>query len=176
MEQTVRRQIAPACSYGYMLALLAMLMFLMLYSAVRAYTSRLIFLCTTVARTWQGGIPWRAGCRRMQVSSAGEEELPSKSPYMFSKYLHGQQATLATRSSEGWLKTGNIAWHDGACHSAIGPTSLEASRSNRFFEERGGQLPTTIFDAVPKKILEPHVFLSGLMIVHTTNLLHILCS
>jgi malonyl-CoA/methylmalonyl-CoA synthetase len=68
----------------------------------------------------------------IKLSEGDEGELLVKSPYMFSKYLHDSEATLAAHDSEGWFKTGDIARRDGGFYTIIGRASVDIIKSGGY--------------------------------------------
>lgn len=68
----------------------------------------------------------------IKLSEGDEGELLVKSPYMFSKYLHDREATLAAHDSEGWFKTGDIARRDSGFYTIVGRASVDIIKSGGY--------------------------------------------
>ncbi|KFX86831.1 hypothetical protein V490_08806 [Pseudogymnoascus sp. VKM F-3557] len=68
----------------------------------------------------------------VKLSEGNEGEILIRSPYMFSKYLFDDAATVAAHDPEGYFRTGDIGMRQGSHYWIIGRASLDIIKSGGY--------------------------------------------
>lgn len=62
----------------------------------------------------------------LKLSEGEQGEVLVKSPYMFSKYLFDEEATLKAHNEQGYYKTGDVARREGRYYWILGRESIDS--------------------------------------------------
>ncbi|KAK5206365.1 hypothetical protein LTR41_007803 [Exophiala xenobiotica] len=79
-----------------------------------------------------GSVGEKAAGTDLHLSNGDEGEILTRSPIMFSKYLHDREATKNSMDENGYFKTGDIARREGKHYFILGRASIDIIKSGGY--------------------------------------------
>ncbi|KAH8806163.1 hypothetical protein F5884DRAFT_886761 [Xylogone sp. PMI_703] len=80
----------------------------------------------------QGSVGTSVPGVELKLTEGDHGELLVKSPYMFAKYLHDEQATRTAHDDDGYFKTGDLARREGPYYFIVGRASVDIIKSGGY--------------------------------------------